>query len=616
MGTNDTDPPADPLAPVPTSHPPGFKFFFWGEFAERCSYYGMRAILALYMTKRLGVDEADAGTYMSLFIAACYFFPLIGGYIADNFFGKYWTIVLFSVPYVVAQFLVGIENPYVVFFALMLLAMGSGVIKPNISTLMGLTYDQQRPGQDQLRTSAFSWFYMSINIGAGISQLAMPWLRTNYGYQVAFLFPAGLMALALALFAMGKRHYAKETIERKVVTGGGPPADTVTVTGIPVRYKAVSAAEKATDLLLKLEVLGKIGALFLTVMFFWAIFDQSASTWIFFADTFMDTNLFGFTASADQIQAFNAWFIVALMPVSVWLFKALDTAGYKVKATQKMTIGFLLTGLSMAIMSFAGFQAGAKQDAVKITTPEGALVVPAGKVKLNEVALVAGGGAVKLTGNSAGTAEFGPVKVTASDWEYDAAKKRLAFATGTVTLADGTALAVSNGHLTGSAIPDAAALEKGGVLEPLLKSAEERAKVASDPDKVTIGATEWVRPQERVTVWWQVLAYLIITVAEILISVTGLELAFVAAPQSMKSFVTACWLAVVFLANLLINAPITRLYPAMAPGVYFAMLGVAVTLVVVVFQPIAAKFNRMMAAQQAAEPAADGRPREGETEAV
>jgi len=598
--------------PAPTSHPVGFRFFFWGEFAERCSYYGMRAILALYMTKRLGVDEADAGTYMSLFIAACYFFPLIGGYVADNFFGKYWTIVLFSVPYVIAQFLVGIENPYVVFFALMLLAMGSGVIKPNISTLMGMTYDQQRPGQEQLRTSAFSWFYMSINIGAGISQLAMPWLRTNYGYQVAFLFPAGLMALALALFALGKRHYARETIERKVVTDGPPPPDTVTATGIPVHYKAVTAAEKAKDLVLKIEVLAKIGALFLAVMFFWAIFDQSASTWIFFADTFMDTNLFGFTASADQIQAFNAWFIVALMPVSVWLFKTLDKAGYKVKATQKMTVGFLLTGLSMAIMSFAGFQAGSKQDAVKITTPEGTLVVPAGSVKLNEVALVAKGGAVKLSGASAGTAVFGPVKVTASDFEYDAAKKQLMFAAGTVTLSDGTVLTVANGHLSGT-LPDAAALTKGGVLEPLLKSAEERAKVSTEPDKVTVGATEWVDPAERVTVWWQVLAYLIITVAEILISVTGLELAFVAAPPTMKSFVTGCWLGVVFLANLLINAPITRLYPGMAPGVYFAMLGVAVTLVAVIFQPIATKFNRMMAVQAAA---TDGLPREGQTEAV
>src|SRR6476646_8556403 len=176
-------PSRNPIIHFFQSHPTGFWFFFWGEFAERCSYYGMRAILALYMTERLGVDKADAGTFMSLFIAACYFFPLVGGYVADNFFGKYWTIVGFSIPYVVAQFLVGTEDRYLVFGALALLAMGSGVIKPNISTLMGLTYDQQRPGQDQLRTAAFSWFYLSINVGAALSQFAMPWLRNKYGYQ-------------------------------------------------------------------------------------------------------------------------------------------------------------------------------------------------------------------------------------------------------------------------------------------------------------------------------------------------------------------------------------------------------------------------------------------------
>jgi hypothetical protein len=96
--------------------------------------------------------------------------------------------------------------------------------------------------------------------------------------------------------------------------------------------------------------------------------------------------------------------------------------------------------------------------------------------------------------------------------------------------------------------------------------------------------------------------------------VTGLELAFVAAPQTMKSFVTACWLAVVFLANLLINAPITQLYPIMAPGIYFAMLAGAMAVVVVVFQPIAARFNRAMVTAKAAEE--EAKAREGGTEAV
>jgi POT family proton-dependent oligopeptide transporter len=588
-----------PAASTPTNHPVGFWFFFWGEFAERCSYYGMRAILALYMTERLGVDKADAGTFMSLFIAACYFFPLIGGYVADNFLGKYWTIVLFAVPYVVAQFMVGVENKYIVFGALVLLAMGSGVIKPNISTLMGLTYTQQRPGQEQLRTSAFSWFYMAINIGAALSQFAMPWLRTEYGYQTAFFFPAGLMLLALFIFALGKKYYAREEIVRKLVLREGepvPPANR-TLTGLPVTYVGMTSEALAAEKKLKWDVLVRIGAVFLTVMFFWAIFDQSASTWIFFADTYMDTTIFGFNASADSIQAFNPVFIVLLVPVSVWIFKMLDRAGYPMKPTQKMTLGFALTGLSMVIMSTAGYLAGAKQVAVKFTSPEGSLILTAPDQKLDQVAT--------------GAIAFGKVTITGTDWSYDKEKKKLTFANGSLKLADGRTVELGNGHMPGGGFPDAATFSAGGVLEPLMKSGNDLAKVKGEAGKFTLETVDWVKPSERVTVWWQVLAFLVITVAEILISITGLQLAFEAAPDSMKSFVTACWLAVVFLANLLINAPITRLYPEMAPGTYFIVLAGAMMFVIAIFQPVAAQFNRKMA-----EAAALKAANEASTEAV
>jgi dipeptide/tripeptide permease len=608
-----------------TGHPIGFWFFFWGEFAERCSYYGMRAILALYMTQKLGVDKGDAGSFMSLFIAACYLFPLVGGYLADNFFGKYWTIVGFSLPYVVAQFLVGIENQYVVFGALMLLAMGSGVIKPNISTLMGLTYDQQRPGQDQLRTSAFNWFYMAINIGAALSQFAMPWLRTKYGYQVAFLFPAGLMAMALIIFALGKRYYAAEKIERKVLDGGEwqPPSEGKTITGLPVHYKVVKAEELAADKALRLQTLMRIGSVFLLCMFFWAIFDQAASTWIFFADTYMETTLCGeradgttvllsgsttesllgtrsFGLSADAIQGFNPIFIVILVPISVWLFKTLDRRGFKIRATHKMALGFILTGTAMMIMSLSGFMSGTKQDAMKLTIPEGELILPISPgMKLNEIQST---GQPVAIGNS--------VKISSSEWEYDKAKKRLQFASGSITLANGQTATVAKGHLDakGGAL---SALSTGGVLESLLKSGDELANVKKDDTKASVELVDWVPPGERVTVWWQVFAYLIITVAEILISVTGLELAFVAAPPSMKSFVTGCWLATVGLANLVINVPFTQLYPYLRPGVYFAVLAASMAVVVVVFIPIAAKFNRGLDAA-----AADAKIKEGDTEAV
>src|ERR1700759_4952186 len=107
-----------------TGHPPAIWYFFWGEFAERCSYYGMRAILFLYLTKALHFSDTQATPIYSAFKMACYFLPLLGGIIADRWLGRYWTIVGFSVPYVLGHFILGIPNEIAMFAALGLLAGG------------------------------------------------------------------------------------------------------------------------------------------------------------------------------------------------------------------------------------------------------------------------------------------------------------------------------------------------------------------------------------------------------------------------------------------------------------------------------------------------------------
>ena len=421
------------IPPAVKSHPIGFWFFFWGELAERCSYYGMRAILALYMVNQLGLSEADAITLMHCFMAGCYLLPLAGGYVADRFLGKYWTIVGFSIPYIVGQMILGIENKIVLGVSLTLLAMGSGVIKPNISTLMGLTYDQQRPGQEKLRSDAFAMFYFAINLGAALSSFAMPYIRTEWNYQVAFMFPAGLMALAFAIFAAGKRFYAVEHV------------------GV--------VAKNPGDRAEQLAVLGRLMGIFGVVIFFWSIFDQSTSTWTFFAKDHLNLRLFGATLEPDMIQAFNPLLIILMLPPVTLFWKLLASRGLELRATDKMMVGFLLTTLTMGIMSAAGF----------LTTPE-----------------------------------------------------------------------------------------------------------------------------NKVSVLWEIAAYVVITIAEICISVVGLELAFTAAPKNMKSFVTACWLFTVFLGNL-VNLAIARLYGEMSPGGYFGLLTALMLAVTIAFWGVARQFNRTAA---------------------
>lgn len=414
-------------------HPIGFWFFFWGEFAERCSYYGMRAILLLYMTERLGFNDGLASSTMAYFMAACYLLPLVGGYLADNYFGKYRTIVGFSVPYILGHVILGIESVPFLVIALSLLAMGTGVIKPNISTLMGLTYDQQRPGQTRLRSDGFALFYGSINIGAAISTFAMPWLRNHYGYQIAFLFPAALMAMAFVIFASGKPFYAQEKIERTSLT-----------------------PEQRRE---RLAVLGRIFGLFIVVTFFWSIFDQSASTWTLFARDHLDLELFGWTLPPDALQGLNPILILLLLPPITLLWHFLARIGIPLKATDKMLFGFVLTGITMAIMAAAGYRAAA------------------------------------------------------------------------------------------------------------------------------VG---------QVSILWEVVPYVMITIAEICISVVGLELAFTAAPNSMKSFVTACWLLTVFVGNIL-NSQVTPYYAKLSPGPYFTLFALVMIPVTLAFFFIARRFNRTVA---------------------
>jgi len=297
---------------------------------------------------------------------------------------------------------------------------------------MGMTYDQQRPGQEKLRSDAFAMFYGAINIGAAVSSFAMPEIRSRYGYQLAFLFPAGLMVVAFFIFAMGKRFYAVETISRREKT----------------------PEERDSQRL----VLARISGLFAIVILYWSVQDQSASTWTFFARDYLDLHLFGATLKPDSIQGVNPVLIVILLPLITLFWHYLDRRGIKLRPTDKMMIGFLLAILTMGIMSTAGYLA--TKDA-------------------------------------------------------------------------------------------------------------------------------------KVSVLWEIAAYIVVTTAEACISVVGLELAFTAAPAHMKSFVTACWLLTIFAGNV-IAMPVTRLYASMSPGPYFTLWTFIMLAVTVAFVFVARRFNRQV----------------------
>jgi len=394
MGEQEPD---NGIPAVSRRHPTAIWFFFWGEFAERASYYGMRAILPLYLTSVLGYSDADGGERYYWFKMAAYFLPLLGGIVADRWLGRYWTIVGFSVPYVLGHFVLGIEDRFWCMIALFaLLAPGTGVIKPNISSLLGETYDQQRPGQDSLRVSGFQYFYFAINVGALISMFVVPIIRTKYSYATAFQFPAWLMVGALAIFALGKPFYAKEPKNRdKTPAERQEQNATLALFGVIVALLVWYLALKfewASGVLLAAFALAIVAAavkvyymftpemratltrlfgVFGLIVLWWVAYEHNDSIWVFFARDYMHHNDTTFTVpawlpdwlgggtlyepKADSYQYINSLFVLIFIPLFNVIFRVIDPDMKVFTSVKKILIGLLVTAASSGTMMYAAY---------------------------------------------------------------------------------------------------------------------------------------------------------------------------------------------------------------------------------------------------------------------
>jgi POT family proton-dependent oligopeptide transporter len=186
-------------------YPPQIKFIVGNEGCERFSFYGMRSILTIYMAQYLLLPGHEAEANYHLFVMACYLTPLVGGWLADRFFGRYPVILWVSLGYVAGHAVIALfESRAGLYTGLALIAAGSGGIKPCVSAYVG---DQFAPSQKKLVERVYGLFYWMINLGSFTSTLLIPELLARHGPRVAFAVPGLLMAIALAVFWAGRRHY-------------------------------------------------------------------------------------------------------------------------------------------------------------------------------------------------------------------------------------------------------------------------------------------------------------------------------------------------------------------------------------------------------------------------
>jgi POT family proton-dependent oligopeptide transporter len=310
-------------APVSSSKlPSGIPYIVGNEAAERFSYYGMRAILVVFMTQYILdstgtpdlMSEEEAKSYYHLFSSAVYFFPALGAIIADAFWGKYRTIIFLSSLYCLGHFFLAIDDTRMgLLLGLSLIALGSGGIKPCVSAHVG---DQFGKTNSHLLGKIFSWFYFSINLGAFASSLLTPWLLANHGPSWAFGVPGVFMFIATLLFWMGRHRFVHI-----------PPG------GMEFLKETFSSAGILSLL--------KLFLIYVFVAVFWSLFDQTGSSWVLQAEE-MDRHLFGIEWLSSQIQALNPVLVMLFIPLFSYGVYPLINKFFKLTPLRKICIGFFI----------------------------------------------------------------------------------------------------------------------------------------------------------------------------------------------------------------------------------------------------------------------------------
>ena len=382
---------ADPQAPIPRQ----IRYIIGNEGCERFSFYGMRNILTVFLVSSLlaYLPEADragaAKDVFHTFVIGVYFFPLLGGWLADRFYGKYNTIFWLSLVYCAGHACLAIfeSNRMGFYTGLGLIALGSGGIKPCVSAFVGDQFDQTNKHRAKVVFDAFYWI---INFGSFFASLLMPIFLRHLGGSVAFGIPGALMFVATVILWLGRRQYVMVppaspnphsflNVSRSALAAGmrGKVFAGLALIGVIASFvymPKVGFVIAACLALVAIIGFGGIGVwleldsvrgkhppeaingvravlrvlvLFALVTPFWSLFDQKASTWVLQADGMTKPSWF----EPSQMQALNPALVMLLIPFNnLVLYPFLNRLGCEMTALRRMTAGIAFSGLSWIVV--------------------------------------------------------------------------------------------------------------------------------------------------------------------------------------------------------------------------------------------------------------------------
>ena len=365
-------------------HPKGLYLLFLTEMWERFSYYGMRAIFVLYMTKMLLFPDADASNVYGSYTGLVYLTPLLGGYLSDKFLGNRRSIEIGGVLMALGQFSMffsasssGATAATLMWLGLTLLITGNGFFKPNISTMVGQLY----PKGDRRVDSAFTIFYMGINLGAFVAPLVCGTLAEKVDYRWGFLAAGVGMIIGVITFITQKNKYLVDAEHKPIgmpvakldAKSIGMVAGSIALIFILMNFKTwfhsdldvigylIYGAMIAmpllilTDKSLTKDERDRILVIFVLaffVIFFWSAFEQAGASLTMFADRNTDRNIFGWEMPASYFQSVNALAILILAPIFSVLWLALGKRNLEPTSPKKMALGLALISFGYLVISF------------------------------------------------------------------------------------------------------------------------------------------------------------------------------------------------------------------------------------------------------------------------
>ena len=313
--------------------PPGIPYIIGNEAAERFSFYGMRSILAIFMTTYLMnghgqlavMDAQEAAAWFHEFVFGVYFLPILGAIVSDGFLGKYRTILSLSIVYCLGHVALALDDTRVgLFIGLLLIALGAGGIKPCVSAHVG---DQFGFSNKHLISRAFGWFYLSINLGSSIATYVCPILLNNrsFGSRYAFGLPGLFMLIATIVFWMGRQRFVH-------IPPGG--------------------AQFVREFF-STEGLGALGRLFVVYLFvavFWSLWDQSSGgEWTLQARN-LDLNILGLQLLPEQVQVVNPILILLLVPLFNYVIYPATNRFFPLTPLRKIGIGLFVMAASFVVI--------------------------------------------------------------------------------------------------------------------------------------------------------------------------------------------------------------------------------------------------------------------------